>query len=222
MIRTLRRMVVLGLAILSLTLAGVILAAWQMERRHGDGRSLEAPVDAIIVLGAGIDPDGVLNFATRRRVGEAVALLAAGKANRLIMTGGRPGWRKPPIGAQMRDLAVAMGAPETRVLVEDQASTTFENIRFSVPIARAAGAERIALLTDHFHLMRADLLARALTGQRFALVSADGMEHQHKMDQAKQLLRETLAWWYNLGKVAAWWSLGALGYSEAERAAWIE
>ena len=67
----------LGVAVLALTAGAVMYFSDANLRLYGGGRALEAPVDAILVLGGGIDGDWVLGYSSRRRVVVAVALLTA-------------------------------------------------------------------------------------------------------------------------------------------------
>lgn len=218
MLGLLRWLIWLGGAVFVLTFIAVAIAAAWMENRHGQGRSLGEPVDITIVLSAGIDPDGQLSYPTRRRVYAAVKLLQSGQTKRLLLSGGMIGEGLPALADRMKDLALSLGATPAAVSVENRSQTTLQNIRFSVPMARADGPARIALLTDHYHLLRADMLSWAVMGERFALISARGMEQENWMNQARQIGREAMAWWYNLGKMAVWHGMAYAGYPEAERA----
>lgn len=215
--RWFRRLLVLGLAVLALTMIAVQAMSSRMLEAHRDGRDME-PVDVIIVLGAGVDGDGVLGYSSRRRVAAAAAAYRAGNARFLMTTGGRGGWHPERTGAElMADHAVSLGVPREAILLEDRSRTTLENLRFGFAIAEARGLSRVALASDAMHLARARALAGWLGRPDLPLVAADGLGRELHVERAWNLLREALAWWLNFGKVAAWETMGALGYSEAER-----
>ena len=145
----------LGSLVLALTIGAVMYFSHANLKTYGEGRGLDAPVDAVLVLGGGIDGDGVLGFSSRRRVWAAVSLLETGKARHLIFSGG-PDWRQPESSAAalMRAHAVALGAPPDALLAEVLSKSTFQNIRFGFALAEREGFSEVALLTDAFHLER--------------------------------------------------------------------
>ena len=214
------RLTVLGLVVLALT----YLAVWWMQgwqyRTHHASQPIAPPVDAVIVLGGGMDPDGEFNIIGRARVGSAVALLERGDAAHAIFTGFgcAEGDDACSEAASMRAKAVAAGADPDRLIVEPDARTTLENLRLSFAIAEDRGFRRLAVLTDAFHLSRAVALARLLGRDVVPVAAKGGLRWLPPIEQFPVLMRESLAWWYNLGKAAAWTGLGLLGWSEAERA----
>ncbi|MEM6904720.1 MAG: YdcF family protein, partial [Pseudomonadota bacterium] len=131
----------LGMGAFLLVLTAVLISSAQMRARHLEGRSLPDEVDVIVVLGAGIDPDGVISFPGRRRVAESVRLLAEDRARYLLFSGagGRMGGGFIPLGDMMRDLAIQYGADPARLLAESRSLTTFQNLQFSLPLAEEKG-----------------------------------------------------------------------------------
>ena len=218
-----------GVALVALT----YIAVWWMQgwqyRAHNATRPIVPPVDAVIVLGGGMDPDGELNIIGRARVRSAVALLERGDTAHVIFTGfgcaagkGTSGNDGCSEAAAMRERALTEGADPDRLIVEPDARTTLENLALSLAIAEARDLHRLAVLTDAFHLTRAAALAR-LFGREVVPVAAEGgLFALSPAEQFPLLARETLAWWYNLGKAGAWWSLGLLGWTETERARTIQ
>lgn len=55
----------------------------------------------------------------------------------------------------MRDLALAMGVPADRVVIEPAARNTLENALFSARIAHGRGWRSLLVVTDRYHLPRA-------------------------------------------------------------------
>lgn len=110
--------------------------------------------DVVIVLGASTSPAGGPTPTLRRRVVKGVRTFEKTGARALLLTGG-PAGRRPAEAEIMRDLALLAGAPEDVILVETEASTTFENARRSADIMRRHGWTRAVVVTDAMHLPRA-------------------------------------------------------------------
>ena len=218
-----RRALVLGLAVLLTTVAAVMYSSDANMARHGNGAGLDRPVDAILVLGGGIDGDGVLGYSSRRRVRAAVELAQAGKAGALILAGGSPSPGYAPSAAElMRDYAIGIGADPATLFLEPKSVSTFENLRFGFALAEAQGLGRLALASDAYHIERARLLAWYFGRAEIGLVAVYGLAYDSPGERAWSILREALAWWYNLAKVAGWEALGAVGYGPEERGALIQ
>lgn len=202
----------LGAVVLALTAGAVLYFSDANLRLYGQGRGLEGPVDAILVLGGGVDGDGVLGYSSRRRVAVAVALLTAGQARHLIFSGG-PGWAHPGATAAelMRGHAIALGAPPGVLFTEDRSISTFENLRFSFDVAEQQGFADFALLTEAFHLERARRLAGYFGRPDIALIATSGLERDGLPNRVWSIVREALAWWLNLAKVGGWELLAVAG-----------
>lgn len=210
--RLAKRAVGWGAAVLALTVAAVLYFSDANLRLYGQGRGLDAPVDAVLVMGGGIDGDGVLGYSSRRRVAGAVALLRAGRARNLVFLGG-PEWMHPSETAAglMRAHAISLGAPPGALFTEDRSDSTFENLRFGFALARQRGFSDLALLTDAFHLQRTRVLAAYFGRPDARLAAVAGLERTGMPNRIASILREALAWWFNLGKVAGWEALAAAG-----------
>jgi uncharacterized SAM-binding protein YcdF (DUF218 family) len=200
----------LGVAVLALTVGAVLYLSDANLRLYGGG--LEAPVEAILVLGGGVDGDGVLGYSSRRRAAAAVALLKAGKARNLIFSGG-PAWAAPDFTAAqlMKKHAIGLGAAPDLLFTEDRAISTFGNLHFGFALAKQRGFDDLAILTDAFHLERARRMAGYFGHQDVGLVAVKGLEYDGIGNRVWSTLREALAWWYNLAKLGVWEALTAAG-----------
>ncbi len=128
-------------------------------RGHGRER-----FDVIVVLGAAVGVGGGPSAALRRRVAEGVRRLEAGAAPVLLLSGGKGGGgggRRPSEAEVMRDLALAAGVAEERLVLETESRSTLENARCSARIMRARGWTKALVVTDAVHLPRALLAFRA-------------------------------------------------------------
>ena len=206
-----------GAAILGLTIAAVLYFSNENLKRYGAGPS--EPVDAIVVLGGGVDPDGVPSFSTRRRVLGAVRLLLAGQSRALIFSGGP---ETNPAGLRAADLmqahALSLGAPAEALILEPRSVSTFENLRFGFAIAEQHGLTRLAILTDAFHLERARHLAAYFGRPDVVPVAVGGLRADTMPHRVWSIVREALAWWLNIAKVGAWEAMSRAGVDADARA----
>lgn len=118
-------------------------------------------VDAVIILGAMVRPDGSPSPAMVRRVRCGVDRLQAGETRFLILSGGSVGYLTPEAQIMQR-LALDMGARPDQLILEEKSINTIENIRFSAPLAREHGVKSLAVMTDSYHLPRALYICRRL------------------------------------------------------------
>jgi uncharacterized SAM-binding protein YcdF (DUF218 family) len=116
-------------------------------------------VDAIVVLGAGVDYDRP-SPVYEARLRHAVDLHRSGVAPTLVFTGGTGIGDRLSEGEVGRDYALAHGVPSSAVLFEDTSHTTFQNLREArKELDRTASGRTIALVSDPHHLFRASLMA---------------------------------------------------------------
>lgn len=117
--------------------------------------------EAVVVLGAALTEAGVAGPAVRRRLAHGVEVWKRRSAAYLLVSGGIVG--PPPAEAEvMRALAIELGVPPERIVVEDRARNTFENGVYSGRILRDRGWRRLVLVTDAFHMPRALFVFRRL------------------------------------------------------------
>ncbi|MEM9060285.1 MAG: YdcF family protein [Pseudomonadota bacterium] len=213
-----KRLVVLGFLAFVAVGVAMLWTSARIQDEFGGERGIAEPVDVAIVLGGGTKPDMILDFPTRLRVRMGVYHLIEGNARHLIMTGGPMRNRPATAAEKMRDFAVEIGADRSRILLEERARSTFENLRFSFEMMDQRGWETFAIVSDDYHLARARELARFLGREPAGLGAARSFHYEPTPMRIAITLRETAAWGYNLYKAGAWWVLGAIGYSDADRA----
>lgn len=162
------------LALLLATPVGTFaaLAAWL---DWSGGRGGGQPVDAIVVAGCRVMPDGRPSPALTRRVRLAVTLFRAGHARHLVLTGGLG--RDAPVteGRAAATLAIAVGVPADAILVEETSVDTLQNAAFAArvwedAVGRPARDARILVVTDRAHVFR----CRRMFGAHFGHVIGAG------------------------------------------------
>lgn len=120
--------------------------------------------DAIIVLGAGLLADDSPSPTTGKRVMHGVELFRQGKADTLLLSGGRGGNSITEADA-MRSLAVAAGVPDDCILLERLSRSTLENAIYSARLMQDRGWLTALIVSDRLHMPRA-LLAFDSVGVR--------------------------------------------------------
>jgi uncharacterized SAM-binding protein YcdF (DUF218 family) len=98
------------------------------------------------------------------RVLYAAKLYRAGKAPKIILSGGRIEWlgKGPSEAADMTELIATMGVPTTAVLQDPSSLTTRENAVNVQQIMKAQGIQKILLVTSAMHMPRSLLIFQKL------------------------------------------------------------
>lgn len=145
------RVIVASVLILSWCAAAFVLD------RHGDRPLPQQRFDAIVVAGAGVMPNGVPSRPLRARVERAAEFYRRGFAPKILMTGGI-GRHPPAESVVAAELATELGVPAEAIVRDERSRTTEENARET---ARILGRDaRILLVTDRFHVLRAERVFR--------------------------------------------------------------
>ena len=116
-----------------------------------------AGLDSLVVLGAGLRPDGAPTETLQYRLDAALAYLDENPGTTCIVSGGQGFGEVRAEADAMADYLVAHGLDESRVTKEARSTTTVENIRNSA--ALLAPDATVAIVTNDFHLYRALRLA---------------------------------------------------------------
>ena len=131
----------------------------------------EQPVDVVVVLGAGLK-NGKPTPALRRRIERAAGYLLSNPRVPAVLCGGVGPGQPSSEAAVMRDELVMRGVSPNRLHLEEESTSTVENLRLAAPQVRglASGERaRVLLITSNFHLARAKMLARDQGFEAFGL-----------------------------------------------------
>ena len=126
-----------------------------------------AHLDYIVVLGAGLRPDGSVTPLLRRRVLRAVvAYRQYAPINprlKLVMAGGQGPDEVRAESVAMAELAESEGVPGSAILLDDKSTTTYENMVFSRDLMITdfgSGQFTAVFVTSGYHVLRAGIYAR--------------------------------------------------------------
>ena len=120
--------------------------------------------EAIIVLGAGVNGT-VPSMSLRERLDAALAYLEEYPAAVAVLSGARGGGEDITEAQCMFDWLTARGVAPERLLREEQATSTQENLRYSLALLESYFGVRpktVAVVSSEYHLCRAELYADRL------------------------------------------------------------
>jgi len=129
--------------------------------------------DWCILLGAGLRGE-MPSLTLKRRLDTAVSYLTRHPDIRIVLTGGRGVGETITEAEGMRRYLGEKGIPPSRILMEDKATSTLENLRYSMQVIAGAGGgpgDTVSVISSDFHLFRVRMLASRL-GLKVHLVPA--------------------------------------------------
>lgn len=178
---------IIGILIVGVTEAIII--------RHSFGNP-KAEVEYMVVLGAKVRNTGPSVSLWDRIYGAQDYLLA--HENVIAVVSGGQGDDEPMTEAQaMYDALVALGIPPERIWLEEKATSTWENITFSLDLIEEKTGlrpERIGVLSSEYHLFRASLLAEKCDVE-FVGIPAETSRFSQKVNH---FMREVAGVWHYL------------------------
>ena len=156
--------------------------------------SPETDCDYLLVLGAKVNPGGP-SLALRNRIDAAFDYLTAHPDCTAILSGGQ-GPDEPMTEARcMYNELAARGIDPQRLWLEDQSTNTWENMKFSRAMLEektGTAPEQIGLLSNEFHLFRAQLFARRFGFDPVGVPAATSLP----VLRVNYFIREAVAVWY--------------------------
>jgi len=164
--------------------------------------------DAIVVFAGGVGESGKAGAGYQERVKRAIDLYREGRAPQLIFSSGYVG--AFPEAEIMRGLAITHGVPATAVMLETQATNTYENVTHVRALLQRHGWRNILLVTSPYHTRRALLTWRSVAPE--VGVVATPVTHSEfyahtwgaSAEQIEGIAREYAA-------IAAYWWRGWIG-----------
>lgn len=183
------KIAVYGIVLFCFVLAGTLFML--VNEAHLDR---DPQADYAVVLGAKVN-------GTRPSRSLAARLEAAKKYAeqypdaKLVVSGGQGNDEDISEADCMRRWLIEAGVPESRIITEDRAGSTLENILYSMKLIYADDKnfdDKICIITENFHLTRASLMARDVGVSCVTYGGYTGMP----VLTCNYYLREAFAVWY--------------------------
>lgn len=145
-------------AIIALILTAVVLILWMGSRVAGGMRARPVEkLDYVIVLGARVRGDQPTR-ALRKRLDRAMEYAADNLNTVLILSGGQGPDEGISEAQCMYNYMEEKGMDTSRLRMEDQSTSTRENLQFSAVLLNRK-KDRIGIVSNNFHIYRAVVLA---------------------------------------------------------------
>ncbi|MDD2428169.1 MAG: YdcF family protein [Eubacteriales bacterium] len=192
---TLVKLLLLGAILFALAFFGLFGYQLWMEHNVSASASALAGSDALIVLGAQVQPDGIPSVQLEWRLEKALAEYQ--RIPRIIVVCGAKGPDEPATEASvMRQWLIARGVDPGHILMDEDSFNTKENIAHAVALL-PHGQTEVTIVTSDYHLPRAMAVAKDLGLEPSGIGSPIKPEYW-----LKNHTREALAWGkYFLGKI---------------------
>jgi vancomycin permeability regulator SanA len=123
--------------------------------------------DAILVLGARVHPDGGVSVMLGDRLETALELNAAGKSNKFIVSGDHGQVNYDEVNT-MKNFLMQRQIPAERIFMDHAGFSTYESMYRARDIFKA---QKILIVTQQYHLMRAVYAARQLGLEAYGVAS---------------------------------------------------
>lgn len=150
---------VLSLAIIAAVVmfAAVILA-------YGYGIAPEADSDYVIVLGAKVDGE-VPSRTLQYRLDTTYEYLNTHPDTKAILSGGQGADEDMSEAQAMFRFLAAHGIDKVRLILEEESTSTYENLRNSFALVGDDESLKLTIITSDFHVLRATMIATKLGRQ---------------------------------------------------------
>ena len=150
-----------------------------------DNYSITKKYDCIVVLGAGLKPDGSPSHMLEDRLRAAISLYHSGVSNKVLLSGDNSGDHYDEVTA-MENYCIEKGIPTSAIIRDDIGFSTYETMDNTI---NSMGYKNIIIVTQEYHLYRALYIAKRLGA------NADGFSSDYRMYsfQIKRDIREIFA-----------------------------
>lgn len=141
---------------------GIVLYIWLgKEIEQGVEPNANGSADYMIILGAKVKPGGVPSLSLKSRLEVAVQYLTNYPHVKVIVSGGQGPDEDRTEASVMKDYLEQKGIEASRIIIEDQSTSTYENLLFSKELLPKE-TKKITIVSNDFHLKRAKYLAETL------------------------------------------------------------
>jgi len=148
---------------------------------------------AAIVLGAS-QWNGEPSPVFRARLNHAMDLYRRGLVGKIILTGGTAEGDTISEAEAGRRYLVAQNLPNEVLLLDEQSTTTWENLQNAAEIARNNGINSVLLVSDPFHMLRSLKMARDLHLVAYGSPTRTSPISGNRLEELRYIAREAGAY----------------------------
>lgn len=161
--------------------------------------------DAIVVFAGGVGESGKAGGGAQERVKHAVDLYQDGLATNVIFSSGYVfTFREADV---MKAIAVANGVPAAAIVLEEEATNTFENVELTRRILDRHGWRRVLLVSSPYHMRRA-MLTWERVAPHITVIPAPPPESQFYAHGTGASLEQIRAIVHEYAAILAYWRRG--------------
>ncbi len=149
-----------------------------------DETAAKLDADCILILGAGLKPDGTPNYMLRDRLDKGIELYRDGAAPKLLLSGDNGQDRYDEVGA-MRDYALEAGVPDQDIILDPAGFSTYESMCRARDIFLV---DKAIIITQEYHQYRALYIARGLEIDAYGAAAKPMVYAGQKYRDAREIL----------------------------------
>lgn len=185
--------------LIALTALGMAAVFGSMGLIIAQGRDDEMPQNApefVVVLGAQINGDQP-SLTLKKRLDRAYEYMTEHPQATVFVSGGQGPDETQTEASVMAAYLERRGIAPERIVCEEQASDTRENLIFSAELAQARGVDTggVLIITSDFHMARAKYIARTLGMTPYGLASATVPWVLKVNYELREVFAFVKAWW---------------------------
>ncbi|MGE7690826.1 YdcF family protein [Lysinibacillus sp. NPDC097214] len=152
---------VIRLGVILFAISSVVYIWLGEEMKQGVQPAANGTATYMIVLGAKVKPGGIPSLSLKNRLEEAVKYMKKYPHVNVIVSGGKGRDEDRTEASVMLKYLQDNGIDANRIVVEDQSTSTYENLLYSKDLL-PKGTKKITIVSNDFHLKRAKYLAESL------------------------------------------------------------
>jgi SanA protein len=177
-------LILLALAITApLTISAYMMVATR-EYLVSEKAAADLGTDCILVLGAGLKPDGTPSNMLRDRLDEGIRLYQEGVAPKLLLSGDNGQEKHDEVNA-MKDYVLKAGIPSEDIFLDHAGFSTYESIYRARDIFLV---KKAVIVTQRYHQYRALYMARGLGMEGYGVVSEPRVYAGQKYRDLREIL----------------------------------
>ena len=145
-----------GTSVIVSTVLAVVISCFMVSAMNDSPKGRET---TLVLLGCKVK-DGRPSLMLQKRINSAYDYMKEHQDVKIVVSGGKGDDEIISEAQCMRDTLVSMGIAPERIFMEDKSVNTKENLEFSLEIIKREGLpEKMTIITDGYHQLRAEMLA---------------------------------------------------------------